>query len=322
MKTKEQQDYEAAFNDEGVSPEDMQGDVPSDDAPEGDSGAEASAVTIAEGAGQAEPVEAAQNDEAPDDTPEEKPEADEETWRQKYKTLEGKYKAEVPAMIQKIRDLESKGAPRTLAEGGKVGEPEALDDPAAEQEEPAPAGDSIDAIKSEAMDLAADPEKLNAVLKTMIEDYGREFVVGAVALAAPLIDAKAESYVNDVNGSLESLVSEIQQAFSGMHKASIADAHEDFEEVVEGEEFKKWLDSLDEAEKAKAEQVVESGSAGQVVKLLGKFKDSLKASKEPSPEDVWAEDAATSVRSSAPLSIPSRAPMSDDDEYKRAFDAA
>lgn len=183
----------------------------------------------------------------------------------------------------------------------------------------------VDAIKAEALELAGNPEKLAAVLKNMVADYGRDFVVGAVALAAPLIDAKAEGYINDVNGNLESLVSEVQQAFSSMHRSAISDAHEDFEELVDGEEFQGWLAGLDEADRTKAEKVVESGSSGQVIKLLGQFKEHLKAASEPkerTPEDVWAEDAASSVRSSAPLKIPTRAPESESDEYKRAFDEA
>lgn len=194
--------------------------------------------------------------------------------------------------------------PEAYADGGEVG---------------------IDAIKAEALELAGNPEKLAAVLKNMVADYGRDFVVGAVALAAPLIDAKAEGYINDVNGNLESLVSEVQQAFSSMHRSAISDAHEDFEELVDGEEFQGWLAGLDEADRTKAEKVVESGSSGQVIKLLGQFKEHLKAASEPkerTPEDVWAEDAASSVRSSAPLKIPTRAPESESDEYKRAFDEA
>ena len=140
-----------------------------------------------------------------------------------------------------------------------------------------------------------------------------------------LIDAKAEGYANDFNGNLESLVSEIQQSFASMHRNAISDAHEDFEEVVEGEAFKEWLASLDEPQRVKAEQVVESGSAGQIIKLLGQFKDFVAEKdkpKEKTPEDIWAEDAASSIRSSSPLKLPTRAPGSDDDEYKRAFNEA
>lgn len=206
-----------------------------------------------------------------------------------------------------------------FADGGEV---EAGEPKGGENADPDTSGDDVDSIKREAMDLAADPAKLANVLKSMVADYGRDFVVGAVALAGPLIDAKAEGYVNDVNGSLEGLISDVQAAFSGLHKSSIADAHEDFEEVIDSEAFQSWLDGLDEAAKAKAEQVIEGGSAGQVVKMLGQFKDSLKAAeapKEPTPEDIWAEDAATAVRGSAPVKLPTRAPASDDDEYKRAW---
>jgi Meckel syndrome type 1 protein len=310
QKTKDQQDYEAAFNDE---------EVPTADAPEGDSGAEVPAVTLTEGAGQAVPVgDSEQTDGAAPNEPTEEADAVEtpedaqrrKSWEGRLKKMEAELKAREDALA--ARETQ----PAALADGGEV------DLPTKDSGEPAVMdADSIDAIKSEAMELASSRKKLIGVLRTMIEDYGREFVVGVVALAAPLIDAKAESYVNDFNGNLESLVSEIQQAFSGMHRASIADAHEDFEQVVESDEFKAWMDGLDEAAKAKAEQVVDSGSAGQVVKLLGQFKDSLKP-KEKTADDIWAEDAATSVRSSAPLKIQSRAPMSDSDEYKRAFDEA
>ena len=79
------------------------------------------------------------------------------------------------------------------------------------------------------------------------------------------------------------------------------------------------------AQRVKAEQVVDSGSAGQIIKLLGQFKDFVAEKdkpKEKTPEDIWAEDAASSIRSSSPLKLPTRAPGSDDDEYKRAFNEA
>ena len=146
--------------------------------------------------------------------------------------------------------------------------------------------------------------------------------VGAVALAGPLIDAKAESYASDFNGNLDGLISEIQGAFSSMHKQTIADAHEDFEDLVESPEFQAFRDSLPEDQQAKADATIESGSAGAVIKLLQAFKDAKDKPKEKTLEDAWAEDAATSVRSSSPLKVSSRAPMSEDDEYKAAFEAA
>lgn len=348
MNLQDQDEYAKAFNAEP--------NIPADDAPEGESGDTSSAVMLADekpedgaagadaGEAQAEPTEAAPEAEAP--APAAEPEMSPED-EQRAKSWEGRLKAMEKALKQKEAELAAReaalgqpGETQALADGGEVKADDEDADTIAEGETngavsgpgvqeladggPA-AGDDVESIKSEAMELAADPVKLAGVLKTMIADYGRDFVVGAVALAGPLIDAKAEGYVNDVNGSLEDLISDIQSAFSGLHKSSIADAHEDFEEVVEGEEFKAWINSLDEAAKAKAEQVVEGGSAGQVVKLLGQFKQFIADRDKPkakTPDDIWAEDAAASVRSSSPLQIPSRAPMSKSDEYKKAFEAA
>lgn len=338
MTKQDQEDFTKAFN------------APTEDAAEGPD-VEADSVTLNEGVPVGDPVaeatppevreEQASTDEAPaevaDAPTEEAPESPEEA--QRRKSWEGRLKKMEAELKAREAALAARETPATLADGGKVEDEEVPKDvtitiaegggdgavtvPDAEAyADGGEVSDSIDAIKAEALDLAGNPEKLASVLKTMIADYGRDFVVGAVALAAPLIDAKAEGYVNDVNGNLESLVSEVQQAFSSMHRSAIADAHEDFEEIVEGEAFQSWLAGLDEAAKAKAEKVVESGSAGAVIKLLGEFKKSLEAPKEPTAADVWAEDAATSVRSSSPLKIPSRAPESEQDEYKRAFDEA
>ena len=333
MLTKDQQDeYIKAF---GAEPE--------DDAPEGESGDAASAVTLndvptdepAETAEAPEVVAEAPTEEATTEESSDVAESPEDT--QRRKSWEGRLKKMEEELKAREAALASREAPAALADGGKVENedgPVTLDEGAGDgtvtltnPEKYADGGevDSLDSIRDEAMELAGDPEKLGAVLKTMIADYGREFVVGAVALAAPLIDAKAEGYVKDFNGDLEGLVSEIQQSFSSMHRNAISDAHEDFEEVVEGEAFKEWLASLEEAQRAKAEQVVESGSAGQIIKLLGQFKEFVAEKdkpKEKAPEDVWAEDAATSIRSSAPLKLPTRAPSSDDDEYSRAFNEA
>lgn len=315
MNLKDEDEYTRAFN------------AATDDAPEGDSGAEASAVTLgAEEAPEEAPVEMA---ESPSDAPAEDPETPEDT--QRRKSWEGRLRKMEEDLKAREAALSEREAPQTIADGGKAedgnttlaeggngGEFETVDELADGGE----VGDDIESIKQEALDLAGNPDKLAQVLATMIADYGREFVVGAVALAGPLIDAKAESYASDFNGNLDGLISEIQGAFSSMHKQTIADAHEDFEELVESPEFQAFRDSLPEDQKAKADATIESGSAGAVIKLLQAFKDAKDKPKEKTLEDAWAEDAATSVRSSSPLKVSSRAPMSEDDEYKAAFEAA
>jgi len=316
MNLKDEDEYTKAFN------------AATDDAPEGDSDTEASAVTLgADEAPEEAPVEMAE--ELPADAPTEDPETPEDT--QRRKSWEGRLRKMEEDLKAREAALSEREAPQTLADGGKAedgnitlaeggngGEFETVDELADGGE----VGDDIESIKQEALNLAGNPDKLAQVLATMIADYGREFVVGAVALAGPLIDAKAESYASDFNGNLDGLISEIQGAFSSMHKQTIADAHEDFEELVESPEFQAFRDSLPEDQQAKADATIESGSAGAVIKLLQAFKDAKDKPREKSIEDAWAEDAATSVRSSSPLKVSSRAPMSEDDEYKAAFEAA
>ncbi len=320
----DQDEYSKYFN--ADEPE----NEPEADAPEGEDADTASAVTLGgetsaeESPEQAPEVQAEAPTEAeavaetanPEMTPEDE---------QRAKSWEGRLKKREEEIAAREAALAARDAtqPNGYADGGEV-ESEPVEAGMGDEMEDSK-GDDIDSIKSEAMELSADPDRLSGVLKQMIADYGRDFVVGAVALAGPLIDAKAETYVSNFNGDLEGLVSEIQSAFSSMHKQTIADAHEDFEQLVESPEFQSWLESLPEADKAKADSVIESGSAGSVIKLLQKYKDSLAekdAPQEKTPEDIWAEDAATSVRSSAPLKLPTKAPASDDDEYKQAWNNA
>ena len=163
------------------------------------------------------------------------------------------------------------------------------------------------------------------LLAELSADYGEDFVKKIVELVKKEVTGSATELVTPVAGRIDSMIDDVQKAFASMHFSSIADAHEDFEEIVEGAEFQGWLDSMPDDQKAAAQEVVERGSAGKVIRLLQQFKDSLKTAEESapaeqSPEDVWAEDAATSVKGSAPLKLPTRAPASPQDEYKRAWE--
>ena len=321
MNLNDEDEYTRAFN------------AVTDDAPEGDSGAEASAVTLGADEATDQVAEAVVPEDAPVDAPTEAstedPETPEDT--QRRKSWEGRLRKMEEDLKAREAALSEREAPQTLADGGKAeddttviaeggngGEFETVDALADGGE----VGDDIESIKKEAMDLAGDPAKLSKLIASNTSDYGREIFVLGAAIAVLLASDKAESYASDFNGNLDDLISEIQGAFSSMHKQTIADAHEDFEELVESPEFQAFRDYLPEDQKAKADATIESGSAGAVIKLLQAFKDAKDKPKEKTLEDAWAEDAATSVRSSSPLKVSSRAPMSEDDEYKAAFEAA
>ena len=327
MNTQEQDEYRNAFN------------GPAEDAPEGESDDTAAAVTLNETPAEEPPAE----DAAPEAPVEEmaaeqaeEPETPEETqrrksWEGRLKKLEEELRAREAALAER------EATPQAYADGGEVRADDEGADTVAEGagdgtvEMHADGGEAggIDGMIAEATELSKNPEKLNAVADEMAGDYGRNFIVTHMAIqmavARKVAEELAQGYAQNFSGDLEGLVGEIQSAFSSMHKQTIADAHEDFEEVVESPEFQSWIDTMEEADKAKAQSVIDGGSAGQVIKLLQRFKDFLAERdkpKEPTAKDIWDEDAAASVRSSSPLKIPSRAPMSDDDEYKRAFESA
>lgn len=182
-----------------------------------------------------------------------------------------------------------------------------------------PAANLIDTLKTDAAALAQDPERLQSVLAQMVEDYGHDYVTGLMAAVSPMVESLAGPYVERIDSQISALVEDVTSAFASTNREMIAMAHEDLDDIVGSEAFQGWLDGLPEEKKGGAMEVVERGSPRQIVKLLAEFKDSLKP-KEASPEDVWAEDAAAGVKGSAPLRLPSRAPASDADEYKRAWE--
>ena len=195
----------------------------------------------------------------------------------------------------------------------------------------------IDAVRAEAFALAQDRDQLEQVLAQMIEDYGREHVVVTLALASPMVELLAEPYVSGVNQQIEALIDGVRDAFSRNHLAAIADAHADYEEVTGSEAFLNWLAALDEADQAVALDVLQNGSAGRVVKLLGIFKQDIQraSTADGEAEDGWAVDAAAGVKGSAPLRLPEqtgrggryaqgrsgRGEVSPQDEYALAWEA-
>lgn len=103
-----------------------------------------------------------------------------------------------------------------------------------------------------------------------------------------------------------------------MHGDVLTALRDDAEEIASSPEFQQWIDGLEGEDKANAERVVASGRLKEILALFKQY-DGAKGGGEKSPEDVWAEDAAAGVKGSAPIKLPTRAPASPDDEYKRAW---
>lgn len=204
-----------------------------------------------------------------------------------------------------------------FADGGEVEAGEPMD---GEQVEPDTSGDDVDSIKREAMDLAADPAKLANAIKAMVSDYGRDLVILTMAAPMLVVESRADEFAGRFDQAIANLANDVGDAFDAIHRDRIEEGHEDYQDLYEP--LMEWVESMSDEEKQKAKSIIDGGMPSKIKRLYSDFKDSLKAAeapKEPTPEDTWAEDAATAVRGSAPVKLPTRAPASDDDEYKRAW---
>ena len=164
-------------------------------------------------------------------------------------------------------------------------------------------------------------EEINAIKAKLAEDFGDDFVnmiakiASHSAKSAPAAVDHGE--IGTVKQVINQAIQDVQEAFQAMHFGQIADAHDDFQEIFQSEQFNQWVGTLPEEQQQAAMEVVQGGRAGQVVKLLNKYKDSLQQESQMSED----EDAAMGVSSSSPVSLPTRAPASSNDEYKQAWDA-
>ena len=347
MKNTDQDEYSKSFHADDVVESDES--MPAEDAAESADEAPAAAVMLTEDEGgeEAEAEAEAEGDAVAEDAEEMSPEdvQKEKSWAGRLKAREAELAAREAALAEREK------GPVKLADGGKVDEEageedaamgdEAMDaaDEEAEQPEEMAEGGEVDdmadeapevsdddfvaSIRDKSVALAKDPKALAGVLREMVNDYSESFVVGLIAAAGPLVEAMADPYVSDVESKIDGVIKSIEQAWTDRHFEAIRDAHEDFEDIAEADEFKAWADSLPEEDKAKVAETIERGSSGRIIALLTKYKDAMKskdAPKEPTPEDIWAEDAAAGVKSSAPVSVAARAPASDEDEYKTAWD--
>lgn len=300
--------------------------VPDDASAEGATDSAAEAVTMSEGATGGDMPEGGVED---DDVPPEDEQAY-RSWKGRMKKREQEIAAREAAIAEREAALQASAEapaeemppePVMRADGGEIDADEGGDmDDEGEAADGAPAS-LLDDLKAEAEAMAGDPAKLESIMGQMVEDYGREYVVGLMAVVAPMVDVMAKPYIGQVDSALASMVDDVTNAFRSMHIDSIKDAHEDYEEIVAGDEFRAWRESLEGDERARVDQVMSNGTAGQVVKMLTDFKTHLKGGPEQSISDAWAEDAAAAVKGSAPVRLPKRQGLAPDDEFRAAFNS-
>lgn len=273
---------------EGAAGDDMAGAAP--------------AVVIAVEPAAEDNADAMVADDAGDDTMSDKDIQRQKSWEGRLKAKEKELQAREDAM----------NAPATQ---------EAGETPVEEVAEPQVTEAIEEAVaKVESGEMTADQ-----AMATLTEDFGPDFtkmlhvLISAKAseIAGEVAGKTADEKVAGVSGKMDTLVADINDDKARGHFEALSDVHPDFLEVGGSPEFKEYVDALDETQKADAEQVIERGSARQIIKLLSTFKKSKEADPKGDAENDEAMSAAEGVRSSGGIKIPDK--PSESQGYEEAW---
>lgn len=175
---------------------------------------------------------------------------------------------------------------------------------------------------------AADDAEIAEIRQRLAEDFGDDFVGMISKLAAyearKLAAEDFDSKLNPIHQTIAQAIQDVHAAFESMHFGAIADAHENFEQIINSPEFGAYINGLSGDEQEAAQAVLANGTPKQVINLLNAYKDSLEQKAEQVGPDASVDDAldaAEGVRGSSPVQLPGRVPVGDEDEYRAAWDA-
>lgn len=163
-------------------------------------------------------------------------------------------------------------------------------------------GDAAGAQRVEDLAEKVESGEISAkdAMAALANDFGEDFVKMIAAIAANEARTAgkqiAESATGELRQSVEALIEDIVDDKQRNHFETIADAHPDFNDIAQTPEFAEFAKTYPDGE-----QIADSGSARQIVKMLNDFKKTL-AKPEPAAENP-AVAAAEGVRS-AGIRIP------------------
>jgi len=142
--------------------------------------------------------------------------------------------------------------------------------------------------------------------KALAEDFGEDFVDLLKKLISKICADTVGSGVGNVEATVNQVIEELRIERQENHFKRIAEAHEDFLEIVDSPEFAAWMAALTADEQAANAAIIESGSAQQIIDMLTKFKQSKEIG------DDGALDGAEGVRSTG-MKLPPPAKDGNDD---------
>lgn len=321
MATQEQDDFAEAFG-EDVQRTEMSEDEAFGLTPEADPEMpdETEAEVAEEPAAEPAIAESAPNDPAPAETGESGPAEETTVVVEPGAEDAGDVEVMSPEDIQrekswmgrlKAKEAELKAREEALKAGAPAETPaeEAAEAPAAEAME-----DAMEKVESGELTF-------EQAMKTLESDFGPDFPKMLTVIAKYVGGQVSDERVGSVRGELDEVVNELRNDKEKSHYETISEAHPDFMEVGASPEFRAYVESLPDQEAAM--QVINSGTAKQINKLLSDYKAKGQVTTEADleklaapaaePVDESALDAAEGVRS-AGLKIPEKPTQADDYE--------
>ena len=143
-------------------------------------------------------------------------------------------------------------------------------------------------------------------MKMLADDFGEDFVkmieVIATAKAREAGGAAAAEKVGEIGRTVDEIINDIVDTKTRTHFERIAEKHPDFAEINDSPTFQAWA-----AEDPERQRIAQSGSAKEIIGMLGEYKASAGSKPEPEaevpvagadPEVTAAMDDAEGVRSS------------------------
>ncbi len=162
----------------------------------------------------------------------------------------------------------------------------------------------------------AEVDEGGEVLAALAEDFGDDFAKNIARLikaeAAKIAGKTVEERVGKVSQTLDKMTEQQREERMREHFEMISDAHPDWMEVSSSNEFKAYIDSLEDEKAEKAKGVVQAGTARQVIRLFNDYKKAQNATKRQEVDET-AVSGAEGVRSRS-LKLPEKPAISNDYE--------
>lgn len=144
----------------------------------------------------------------------------------------------------------------------------------------------------------------NADVMALFGDFSEEAIAkGVEALVSQRVSAQVQSMMD---AALAPFKQQQQLSAEQQHFAYIGSAHPDYESIPESQEFQAWKDAQPGFIRSAYEDVLNKGSAEQVVELLSLYKSQNNVSPKvdtPAPTQAMVEKAKQAVQN-APSKVP------------------